>query len=82
MLASYPASTLNQNRPHLGIPNRFCLTMNRSSAQLELLTRTLSKGKDARTDHSALILRQVQDEELRKPRPSFVAGLAAQGSVT
>src|ERR1700757_3579123 len=31
MLASFPASMLNQNRPDLGIPNRFKLDPSRSS---------------------------------------------------
>ena len=31
MLASFPASMLNQNTPDLGIPNRFSLDPSRSS---------------------------------------------------
>jgi len=32
MLASSPASTVNQKRPDLGIPNRFDFTSSRSNA--------------------------------------------------
>jgi len=33
MLASSPASTVNQKRPDLGIPNRFDFTSSRSSGR-------------------------------------------------
>jgi hypothetical protein len=47
MLASFPASMLNQNRSDLGILNRFSLNPSRSSTSAEaLLDRMLNKIDD------------------------------------
>jgi hypothetical protein len=42
MLASLPASMLNQNHSDLGIPNRFKLDPSRSSASAARLTFTMA----------------------------------------
>jgi hypothetical protein len=45
MLASFPASMVNQNRSDLGILNRFNLTPSRSSAGFPLSCGDLSRAR-------------------------------------
>jgi hypothetical protein len=64
MLASLPASMLNQNRPDLGIPNRINLTTFRSSVPIGVGT-----PRRLRRERPILWKKFVVVDELQFPAP-------------
>jgi len=59
MLASSPASTVNQKRPDLGIPNRFDFTSSRSSSLVE--HDLFGKPVSTFPDHALVLTKRQRD---------------------